>query len=344
MPQKLTIQYVKNFVESKTHGLCNVLDDFYVNSATPLHIRCKCGNEFERDFNHIQRGQLYCTDCVNNSMSERNRKPFESVIKGIEEKGCQYIAGDYINQSSILTLKCRCGNIFKKSAVKFFSGQDQCQECGRRKLADSKRKYTIEDVKREIAKKGYKVVDEAEYVDTVHKIKCVCSNGHEFDLKFGGYLQGRSGCKQCAVSLLSGANNHFYRDGSSDVFDSLRKSVTEWKRNIKSKYDGKCAILGVKPARLDIHHIDNFKNILDECVLETGIQVKKHISDYDDYSEYETLKNAVIEKHKNCSGIAISHSIHQSFHRKYSGQRPTKEQFADFIFANYGVRLEEILK
>lgn len=344
MPQRLTIQYVKNFVDSKTNGLCKVLDDFYVNTATPLHIRCKCGNEFKRDFHHIQRGQLYCTDCVNNAMSERNRKPFESVLKEIEEKGCRYIAGDYINQSSVLTLKCRCGNIFKKSAVKFLNGQDRCQECGRKKLADNKKKYTIEDVKREIAKKGYKVVNELDYVDTVHKIRCICSKGHEFDLYFGRYLCGKSGCKKCANALLSGEKSQHYKGGVSDVFDSLRKSVKLWKKEIKDRYNGKCAITGEKPKRLDIHHIDNFLDILEQCEKETGIEVKKHLSDYNDYSEYEILKNSVIDKHKSCLGIAISHSIHRKFHTQYSGQRTTKKQFEDFLIDNYGVKLEEILK
>lgn len=31
MPQKLTIEYVKKFVESESNGKCNVIDDVYVN-------------------------------------------------------------------------------------------------------------------------------------------------------------------------------------------------------------------------------------------------------------------------------------------------------------------------
>ena len=343
MPQKLTISSVKEFVKTASDGLCCVLDDEYVNDRSPLKIQCKCGRIFYRDFHHIRRGQLYCDACKWAAASERNRKPVEQLISEIEKTGCSYISGEYVNNKSVLTIRCRCGNVFQKKAIKFFSGQDRCQECGKKLLVAAKTKYTVDDVQKEISKDGYTIVDKSKYIDSTHGVRCLCSNGHEFDLVFGNYLRGSSGCKACAYAAMSGENHWNYQGGKADVLDSLRKAVKPWKSEIKALYNGKCAISGETPKRLDVHHLDNLLDIIDQCSKETGVEFKPQLSDYSDYSDYEKLKNAVISKHSLDVGIAISHSIHAKFHKKYAGKRTTREQFSDFVLENYGVSLDEIM-
>lgn len=344
MPQRLTIEYVKSFIKDKTNGMCEILDSSYTNSSTPLTVQCKCGNIFKRDFHHIQRGQLYCNECKNNLESCQRRKSIEDVIKDINRTGCTYVSGKYVNNNSILKIRCRCGNIFEKRAIKFFSGQDRCPECGNKNISLSKIKYTSNDVEQIISKSGYKMLNKNEYIDTAHKFKCICSKGHEFYLNFGAYLNGKSGCKKCANAMMSGSNHWNYKGGSSEVIDLLRKSLIPWKNEIKSLYGEKCAISKESVKRLDVHHIDNFLDILESCSKELNIDIKDKLSDYDNYSQYEILKNALIEKHNSHIGILISHSIHAKFHNAYLGNRTTRKQFDEFIYSNYGVRLNEILK
>lgn len=344
MPQKLTIEYVKAFVEDRSNGLCHVLNDEYVNDHTPMRIRCKCGGEFRRDFRHLRRGQFYCNSCKRAAMSESNRKPIEQVIAEIEATGCAYVSGEYINNNSELTIRCRCGNLFQKRAIKFFAGQDRCPQCGKKRLISSKTKYRCSDVQSAIAKDGYRIIDESEYMDSAHKVRCVCSKGHEFDLVFANYLCGKSGCKICAYAAISGAGHWNFQGGKSDVMDSLRKAIKPWKTEIKKLYNGQCAVTGETPKRLDIHHLDDFLTIIDECCAETGIKLALNLSDYSEYSDYETLKNAVIAKHTKNTGIAISHSVHTRFHKKYAGKRTTRERFDTFLAENYGVTLNEIME
>lgn len=343
MPQKLTIDYVKDFVKASSNGACCVLDEEYINDRAPLHVRCKCGNVFSRDFHHIKRGQIYCDSCKWATISERNRKPTEQLISEISKTGCEYISGEYINNKSMLTIRCRCGNVFQKRAIKFFSGQDRCQECGKKRLAALKTKYTVDDVQKKISENGYIIIDKSKYIDSAHKVRCVCSKGHEFDLVFGNYLSGKSGCKACASALMSGEKHWNYQGGKADVLDSLRKAIKPWKSDVKSFYHGKCAITGEVPKRLDVHHLEDFRDIIDLCSKETGIELKPQMSDYSNYSDYETLKNAVVSKHNLSTGIAISHSIHARFHKQYSGKRTTREQFSDFVLENYGVSLNDVM-
>lgn len=343
MPQKLTIEYVKHFVGEATNGACSVLDDEYINDRHPIRILCKCGTEFARDFHHIKRGQLYCQKCKNDLFSQKYRKSMDDVISEIEKTGCEYVSGEYTNGNSVLTIRCRCGNIFQKKANKFFSGQDRCPECGRKNISISKTRYTVENVQREIAKSGYKIIDPNKYVNANTGVDCVCEKGHRFSLLFSLYLVGCSGCKECANAALRGSNHWNYQGGKSEVLDSLRKAIKPWKEAVKSAYSGKCAVTGEMQGRIDVHHLKPFLEIVDECCKETGIELKENLSDYSSYSQYETLKNAVIKKHTFETGLPICHSIHVKFHNQ-NKQDATPEQFDDFISKNYGVSLKDILK
>lgn len=342
MPQKLTIKYVKQFVKDNTKGECEILDKEYVNNQYKMSIKCKCGNIFLRDFAHIRKGQFYCKDCKKNLFSEMYRADIKDVIQEIRSSGCEYISGDYQNSNSILTIRCRCGNIFKKSMQKFKSGQDRCPECGRKSLIKSKTKYDLDYVKKELLKSGYKVV--GDYVDASYPIKCICSNGHEFELKFSHYLVGHSGCKQCANNMLKGKNNWNYQGGTTEVIDGIRKGLQSWKTEIKNAYGNVCAVTGEKPKRLVVHHLYSFLDIVKECCEELGVELKSRIQDYDSYEEYDNLKNAVIKKHNLQTGIPISQSLHLRFHNKYSREKNTPEQFDEFLKENYGISLNDVMK
>lgn len=344
MPNKYTIEYVKDYVSKATNGECFVEDSVYKNYTAPLHIVCKCGEKVERNFEHILRGQIYCRRCSRESLADKQRKSMQDVISAIEQTGCTYVSGEYKNTESILTIKCRCGNLFDKRAGKFFSGQDRCPQCGNRRVAMSKTKYSVEDVCQKISEKGYTMVDKKQYVDASHKVKCRCSCGHEFDLVFSQYLIGCSGCQKCAITARTGAGHWNYQDGKSEVLDSIRKALKPWKAMIKAEYGGKCAITEETPKRIDVHHVDSFMEIVHECCEETGIPLKKHMADYEDYTQYEKLKNAIVAKHTPYTGLPISHSIHTKFHKKYSKQDTTKEQFELFLFENYGLSLEQIFE
>ena len=338
--EKYTLEYVKEYVKDKTNGKCEVVSNEYVNSNTPLQIRCSCGKIFERNFRKLKTRDIMCIECSNKRMSERNRKNISDVIEEIRKAGCEYISGDYKNNRSILTVRCKCGNYFERSYDKIRSGQNRCLECSRKSLALSKTKYTYEHVKEDLAKKGYTLLEKG-YKNCSTPMRCKCSKGHEFYIVYEWFLSGTAGCMQCYNERRGGENAWNYKGGESEVIDVLRKSTKEWKRQVLSSFDFKCAITGIHSNKLVIHHLKSFIEIVNESSEETGIEIKRKVHDYN-RKEFNRLKNTVIKKHELSNGIRMMRKIHNQFHKIYGKGKNTPDQFDEFLRNNYNITLEEI--
>ena len=57
---KCTFEYVKNYIKEKSNGECELLSTEYINSSTPLALKCKCGNVFYKSFYHLKNGFFLC--------------------------------------------------------------------------------------------------------------------------------------------------------------------------------------------------------------------------------------------------------------------------------------------
>lgn len=338
--EKYNLDYVKEYVKKKTNGACEVVSETYVNSNTPLKIKCSCGKIFERNFRKLETRDIMCVDCSNKRMSERNRKDFSEVIKDLKSVGCEYVSGEYKNNKSILTVRCNCGNVFNRSFVKIVQGQNTCISCSRKRLAQSKIKYTIDDVRKELDKKGYTLLED-EYINCSTPMMCRCSKGHEFNLVFEWYMSGTAGCMQCYNERRGGENAWNYKGGESEVIDILRKSTRKWKKDVLASYEFNCAITGVHSNRLVIHHLHSFIDIVKEASDETGIPIERKIMDYND-GEFEILKKSVISKHDLKNGIPMMRKIHNQFHRIYGKGNNTEEQFDEFLKEYYNTDLSTI--
>ena len=345
MPQKLNIQYVSEVISQKSNGLSKVLTEEYVNDRTPLKIQCKCGKIFERTFAKIRgKGRTaFCKDCLNEIRSEKYRLDICDVIDYIKSQGCEYISGNYENNNSKLKIRCRCGNEFQKSFAKFKSGQNRCPSCGNEIVRESKIKYSVEDVKIALAEKGYKIIDEKEYIDSHKPIKCVCKRGHIVGIRYSYFIKGQSGCKKCADLDNSGNSHWNYNDGRSLVTEALRHSVKPWKKEIKEIYGNKCPITG-ETSYLVVHHLTSFDSILKESSEELGIPIYKTLCEYSDYNDFISLKERFVEKHTVDIGIPIRKKVHFQFHAEYGKSNNTPEQFDEFLRNHYNTSLEEIRK
>lgn len=342
MPKKLTIEYVKEFVHEKTNGDCEVISESYINSSTPLQIKCRCGKVFERNFNKLKERDIMCVDCSKKFSSERQRRNIDEIIQSINSKGCKYISGEYENNRSVLTIQCRCGNIFKKSYAKFSTGQDRCPECGKKGLIMSRTKYDINFVKSEISKKGYTIVDEKEYKNSVTPFKCICKRGHLVDIKFLFFLRNESGCSKCAIIDSRNKASWHYKGGKCSVSDSLRDVANCWKKKIKKSYGNVCAITGEKAERLAVHHLYSYNKLVEEASKNTGIPVLEKLSDYDDQNDFYSLKDELRRINDEQDGIPMLKRIHNQFHSEYGKQNNTPEQFNQFLIDHYNTDLQAI--
>lgn len=343
MPQKKTIEEVREFIREKSGGKCELLSKEYVNDRTPLLLRCSCGNEFTRKYCKLRRGYFTCRECSLKQTSESYRADISDVIKVINSTGCKYLGGDYINNTSRLTIKCRCGNVFKKRYIDFIKGQDRCPECGKKRLSLSKTKYTEDDVKEKIAEKGYTLLEE--YKNCYTKVKCKCSKGHIFYLEFDRFLNGKSGCQLCRDDSIKSSGHWNYKGGCGKVREGLRLAVKPWRKRIEESYSYTCPITG-ETENITVHHFTPFCEIVDSACKRLGIENHYNgvFSDYADYNEYDRLKELVMSEHNFDTGILLSRKVHLQFHKLYGKTGNTEEQFDDFLRKYYNTTLLEVRK
>lgn len=345
MPKKFTIDYVKNYIQEISNGECELISNEYINSSMPLDIQCRCGEIFHKDFNHIKRKRttrLQCEDCLKKELSEKYREPINDVVSYINSTGCEFISGEYINNNSLLYLKCRCGNYFHKSYGKFKSGQDRCQACGALSSAQSKIKYTADYVQNIVNKeRGYNI-DKDKYITSNVPVPCMCPKGHSFNLRFDWYLNGQSGCRECQVANQQGENHPNWKGGENEVIDNLRKSIKEWKMNVMAYYGFKCAITGEYEENLAIHHLKSFSDIIYEISQKIDIPILRKIYDYEDINDFYKLKEEVVKAHRVLNGIVLKREIHNKFHDIYGRGNNTPEQFDEFLQNNFNTTLSQI--
>lgn len=339
---KKTIEDVREFIKANSDGKCELLSKEYINNKTPLQIKCSCGNVFERKLANINPRFIQCKECTNKMRSEKYRSSIEEVIEKINSSGCEYISGDYANGRSLLTIRCRCGRVFKKSYSKFLTGQDRCPVCGNENTRNSKIKYSLEDVQKKISERGY-VLLEKEYLGAHEKMRCMCSKGHEFDLIFSQYLKGCSGCSKCAVVLKSGSNHPNYNGGNSKVIEALRNCVDSWRKQIMELYEFRCPLSG-DTENLEVHHLQSFQDVMAICSEKCNVPIFKRINEYSDYNDFVLLKETLVNYHNDDLGILISAKIHSDFHKKYGKENNTREQFDEYLNEKYNTCLKNVMR
>ena len=126
----ITIQDVRDFIEGNDANKdCLLLSEEYVNSATPLQLKCNiCGQKFERDFAHIKRGRFRCAQCGIVAGAKRLVYSENEVDEIIAEKGYTR-TGAYVNASTPFEVKCKRGHVTTLSFSHFLVGHSGCKQC-----------------------------------------------------------------------------------------------------------------------------------------------------------------------------------------------------------------------
>lgn len=340
MPRKLTYNEVKSYIEKKTNGKCKLVSTDYINSGTKMEFICECGNHFIRTFAKMKtRNSFKCNNCVGKEVSKIFRKDINDVINYIKSKECEYISGEYINHSSPLTIKCKCGNIFIKDFNHFKRGQNRCPQCGNKSLKEKKMKYNI-DIAREIFKKSGYTLLSTKYISCEEPLECKCPRGHLTKISLSYFMANNSGCRKCANDNLKGANHWNYKGGESEVIDFFRKHIKQWKKDVLYKYNYKC-ILTNSRGDIVIHHLKSFSDIVKESCDELHLPLQRRIKDYSK-EDFEKLSNLIISKHNANNGVTLQRKIHNRFHALYGKGGNTKEQFIEFVKIYYPKEYDRI--
>lgn len=343
MSKKKTLDEIKRIIYEKSNYEVEVISEEYVDNKTPLKIRCKCGNIFERNYSHIiGRNSFYCADCSHKEIGNRCRTSLDEVKERINSLGCEYVGGEYKNRDSKLLIKCSCGNICEKTLRMIMNGQNRCQECGRKKLIQLKTKYGESRAKEILSEYGYTMI--GNYTNATTKVKCLCKRNHECDIILSQFLIHHSGCAKCAAINNSGENHHNYKGGVTKIDKIIREKLNPWKRDIRKTYKC-CPLSGESGLNSVVHHLLSFASIFELSVKELNIDIALFdtINDVESSDLFNSLVKKIIEKHTLISGILISTKIHKQFHSEYGYGNNTPEQFNEFLIKHYSKTLDDIL-
>lgn len=199
--QKLTYEEVKKYIESFGYKL---LSDEYINSLTKLLIKCPLGHEFEMRYGGFQQGSR-CPKCKGVA-----KKSYEEVKDYIESFGYELLSDKYRNTKEKLKLKCPKGHEFEMRYHNFKDHGQRCPYCY------GNAKYTYEEAKEYIESFGYKLLSD-EYKNNKSNLLVRCDKGHEYEVTFHNFKDGRSRCPICSISK-----------GEQKIIDWLNKNNIEY--------------------------------------------------------------------------------------------------------------------
>lgn len=181
MAKKLTIEEVKK--RAKDIGVCEVLDDVYINSKTKLNCRCiEKGHHYRAAWAHIRRGDT-CPHCNNRRLTINDVRIVASKINWT------ILTNHYSNNEQRLDAICPMEHRCKTTWEALRLG-GRCSQC-----ASDAQRFTIDYVKMKAKEVGWTVLDDY-YNNCSTKLNCVCSEGHKHRISWSNLRQGR-GCPIC---------------------------------------------------------------------------------------------------------------------------------------------------
>lgn len=125
-----------------------------------------------------------------------------------------------------------------------------------------------------------------------------------------------------------GRDNPNWQGGISELYQHLRRNLTQWKLDSAKDCDYKCILTGLRFD--DIHHLHSFHMIVEETLRELNLNIRELISEYSD-DELTLLTDKCIELHYTYPfGVCLTMDIHNLFHAYYGYFNNTKDQFEEF--------------
>lgn len=119
---------VREYIESKG---CELLAPYeHINKK--LLLRCHCGNEFNQTYTVFRRGNHQgCSKCFHEKEHDKQRHSVEDVHKIVQEAGCEWVSGEYMNLKSEIGVTCfSCKKEYQVCLDKFvYQHKVRCNGC-----------------------------------------------------------------------------------------------------------------------------------------------------------------------------------------------------------------------
>lgn len=116
---------------------------------------------------------------------------YEFVFDFFKNEGYILLSKDYKNKEQKLEVVCPMGHTYKVSFGKFKNDGNRCVTCSGLKSP------SYEEVRSYFAQYGYQLISEV-YKNKEEKLKTICPFGHEWEVTFGKFKNGKRRCLICS--------------------------------------------------------------------------------------------------------------------------------------------------
>ena len=239
---------------------CELLEENYVNSSTPMFYRCQCGEMSSIALSDFKRGRR-CLSCGNKKAGKTRQEKaidIEDLRYFFEKEGCE-LTSEYSSYNDPLEYICSCGEIGRTTWFSFQLGR-RCGRCSPHR----KKQYSVDEVRQIFAEQDCELLQD-HYESSLVAIKYRCSCGKTSKITLNNFMKG-SRCKQCGLQKMTGPNNPRWikdrkKKRENDLFRKkcgfiVRRCLTALN---EAKNDRTHKLLGYTPKQLQ-EHIKNHPN------------------------------------------------------------------------------------
>lgn len=171
----------------------------FIKIATKnIELKCQCGEIFKVSFSNFKNhNKRECNKCSEKTKKNKlHEKRIIEVKQKVEEYGCLWISGNYINQMSILGLRCSCGEDFSRGYYRLIADENsrKCDSCSASMISK------INEIKEYISSNSScEFIDNRGYINKEDKIKIKCQCGSIFYKTFFDFKETENKCcKKCS--------------------------------------------------------------------------------------------------------------------------------------------------
>lgn len=169
--EKQTLSYndVQEYVEKNSN--CILLEDKFINTKTKMKFQCGCSKVFYKTFEKFRTKSKMCKECSYLEISKSQTFTYDYVKYYIESKDCELLSLEYGSCDKILTIRCKCGEVYKTSFNDFKNdNQIRCRRCSNKM---SKGEILIENYlrKNDIEYEMQYTFDDLKANDKIHYLK-----------------------------------------------------------------------------------------------------------------------------------------------------------------------------
>ncbi|QYB17715.1 hypothetical protein PV-S19_0351 [Pacmanvirus S19] len=163
----------------------------------------------------------------------------KSVREFFNSKGCELLAAEYINTSTKMQYRCKCGDI-NESTMRNFQRYSNCYKCGRLASAENGRKWNIDNVKEYF--KQYNCTLLTDYKNPHSPLSYICKCGKKATTNFAQFQESKQ-CPDCGLESRAAKRRtwtpekltEFYKEASCNLLTTDYKN-----KESKLKFICKC--------------------------------------------------------------------------------------------------------